>query len=120
MVTDQTLRTKGLGNLREANLRFLAMSSAVSARPPPPELGSVSSPLAVHASRVGSDSSFTAWAFAVGGWMVSKASRCLRVPQRPGPLPGSRQACSKEGLASSDPAEVSKAPERARITYVDM
>jgi hypothetical protein len=26
----------------------------------------------------------------------------------------------KENLASSDPAEVSKAPERARITYVDM
>ena len=49
MVTDQTLRTKGLGSrLREADLTFLVMSSAVSARPPPPELGSVSSPPGVH------------------------------------------------------------------------
>jgi hypothetical protein len=48
-VTDQTLRTKGLGNrLREADLRFLVMSSAVSARPSPPKPRSVPSPLAVH------------------------------------------------------------------------
>jgi hypothetical protein len=34
MVTDQTLRTKGLGSrLREADLRFLAMSNAVSGTP---------------------------------------------------------------------------------------
>jgi len=38
MVTDQTLRTRGLGNrLREADLSFLAMSIALSARPPPPD-----------------------------------------------------------------------------------
>lgn len=53
MVTDQTLRTKGLGSrLREADLTFLAMSIAVSARPPPPELGSVSNPPGVHSSSV--------------------------------------------------------------------
>jgi hypothetical protein len=71
MVTDQTLRTKGLGNLREADLRFLAMSSAVSAALRRLKLGSVSSRLAVHAS--GSDSSFTPWAFAVGAWMFSRS-----------------------------------------------
>ena len=49
MVTDQTLRTKGLGNrLREADLRFLVMLSASIGTPPPPEPGSVSSLLGVH------------------------------------------------------------------------
>jgi hypothetical protein len=69
----QTLSVAHMGNrLRDADLKVLAMSRAVSARPPPSELGSVSSPLAVHSSRVGSDSSFTAWASAAGEKDIEK------------------------------------------------